>query len=267
MISRRNSISSEKIKDKLRTELVGREIYHFTKVSSTNDVARELAINGAKEGTVVIAETQSRGRGRLSRIWVSPRGGIWFSVILRPKINPKDAHKITFMIALAVTKTIMRLFKLETKIKWPNDVLVNNKKVCGILTELSSTSGDSVDFVVAGVGVNANVNVKSFSEDFREFATSLNEQMKKEISRETFLQVLLEEIECYYKTLTRNSFNKILEEWKSLTITLNAYVEATSFNRKVEGRAIDVDLDGALLIELNDGSITKIVSGDVHLLV
>jgi BirA family biotin operon repressor/biotin-[acetyl-CoA-carboxylase] ligase len=136
--------------------------------------------------------------------------------------------------------------------------------VCGVLTELSSIGDDAIDFVVAGVGINANTDMNNFPEDLRESVTSLKEQVKKDVPREVFLRALLEELEYYYKALTQHGFNLILEEWKSLTDTLHAYVEVTSFNKKVEGQAIDVDQDGALLIRLEDGSITRVMSGDVR---
>lgn len=265
MISKGDIIVPKKIKDGLRTDFVGREIHHFTEVTSTNDVAKELALEGAEEGTIVISETQSRGRGRLGRKWFSPEGGIWFSLILCPKMSVKDAPKITFALSLAMAKTIIKMFRLKVRIRWPNDVLVNNKKVCGILTELSSKSGGAIDFIVSGIGINANTNLKSFPKALRKSVTSLKQQVKREISREAFLKAFFEELEHYYKTLTNSGFAQILREWKSLTDTLNSYIEVTSFDKKdkkVEGQAIDVDQDGALLIRLDDGSIKKVMSGN-----
>ncbi len=241
---------------------MGQKIYHFTKVTSTNYVGRKLGLKGAEEGTIVISEIQSRGRGRLGRKWFSPEGGIWFSVILRPKMNPKDAPKITFALSLAMAKAINDMLRLKVKIRWPNDVLVNNKKVCGILTELYSKSGDAIDFIVSGVGINANNNVRSFPRALNESATSLKEQAKRTIPREAFLKTAFEELEHYYKMLTQRGFDPILREWKSLTDTLSSQVVVTSFDEKAEGQAIDVDQDGALLIRLKDGSIKRAISGN-----
>lgn len=252
----------KKIKDGLQTDFVGQRIHHFIEVTSTNDVAKELAIKGAREGTVIIAETQSRGRGRLGREWVSPKGGIWFSTILRPKVDPQDTFELTFMAAVAVAKTIKSMFKLNTEIKWPNDVLINGKKVCGILTEMS-TRGNIVDFVALGVGLNANVDANTFPEHLRSSLTSLKEELKQEVERERFLRALLEELEHYYKMFTLKDFSLILKEWKSLASLLGTYVEVVGFDEKIEGWAMDVDQSGALMIKLKDGTVRRVVSGDV----
>jgi len=205
MQSEGNLIGSKKIKDELQTDFIGQEIYSFTEVTSTNDMAKELAIKGAKEGTMVIAETQSRGRGRLGRKWVSPEGGIWFSVILRPKVDPEDALKLTLMAAAVVAKVISDMFKLEAEVKWPNDVIINGKKVCGILTEMS-TKGGLVDFVVIGVGINANIDLDSFPKHLRKFLTSLKEELRENIDRKRFLCALLEKFEqCYKRACMRKS--------------------------------------------------------------
>ena len=205
MTSEGNLIGSKKIKDELQTDFIGQEIYSFTEVTSTNDMAKELAIKGAKEGTMVIAETQSRGRGRLGRKWVSPEGGIWFSLILRPKVDPEDALKLTLMAAAVVAKVISDMFKLEAEVKWPNDVIINGKKVCGILTEMS-TKGGLVDFVVIGVGINANIDLDSFPKHLRKFLTSLKEELRENIDRKRFLCALLEKFEqCYKRACMRKS--------------------------------------------------------------
>jgi len=197
MTSEGKLIRLKKIKDKLQTDFIGQEIHHFTEVTSTNDVAKELAIKGVKEGTIVIAETQSRGRGRQGRKWVSPEGGIWFSIILRPKVDPEDIFKLTLMAAAVTAKIISDMFKLRAEVKWPNDIIIDGKKVCGVLTEMG-TKGHMVDFVVIGVGINANINSESFPRYIRNSLTSLKEELKVDIDREKFLCALLEELEqCY----------------------------------------------------------------------
>jgi len=252
----------EKIKKQLKTDFIGKEIKYFSEVTSTNDVAKELATKGVEEGTIVLAETQTRGKGRLGRRWLSPKGGLWFSVILRPKISAKDSYQLTFMVAVAVAKTIQKLFKVNAEIKWPNDVLVNERKVCGILAE-TSTRGNTVDFAVIGIGVNANVDLTSFPKDLRNFITSLEAEVNRGIERESFLCALLEELESYYKMLQEKKFEFVLEEWKSLTTLLGAYVEVTSFEEKIRGMAVGVDRNGALEVQLENGTVRKILSGDV----
>ena len=252
----------EKIKERLKTDFIGQEIRYFTEITSTNDVAKELAAKGAKEGTIILAETQTLGKGRLGRRWLSPKGGIWFSVILRPRISAKDSYQLTFMASVAVAQTIRKMFKLNTEIKWPNDVLVNERKVCGILTE-TSTRDDAVDSVVIGIGVNVNVDLTSFPKDLRASITSLEAEVKREVKRERLLCALLEELENYYNMLQQKKFEFILEEWKSLTTLFGAYVEVTSFEEKIKGLAVGVDENGALEVLLENGTVRKISSGDV----
>lgn len=248
-----------------KNRVIGEEIRYYPEVTSTNDVAKKLAASGAEEGTIVIADVQTRGRGRLGREWLSPRGGIWFSVILRPEIGAKDAFKVTFLTSVAVAKTIRKMFRLNTEIEWPNDVLVDGKKVCGILTE-ASIRGETVDFVVVGVGVNANIDMGSFPECLKKTVTTLATEVKREVDREKFLHKLLEELEVYYKMFKENRFDSILEEWKQLNRFFGANVEVVSFDEKIMGKAVNVDKNGALIVKLADGTTRKVVSGDVNLL-
>lgn len=255
-------IQPRRVKEGLQTDFIGQEIHHFTEVTSTNDVAKKLAARGADEGTVVISEVQTLGRGRLGREWASPKGGIWFSIILRPEVHPKDASKLTFVASVAVARVIREMFDLEAEIKWPNDVLIGGKKVCGILTE-TSTKDDVVDFVVVGVGINANVSLESFPQNLRKSLTTLKEELKEEIKQEEFLRALLEELERYYKMFLRKKFDLILEEWKNLAGFLGQHVKVLSFDEKISGWAVDVDQSGALIIKLRNGTVKKVMSGDV----
>lgn len=255
-------IRLQKIKGKLQTRLIGKTIHYFSEVTSTNDLAKELATIKAKEGTIIIAETQTGGKGRLGRKWASPRGGIWLSTILRPELSARDVPKLTLMTSLAVAKTISQLFNLRTEVKWPNDVLINAKKICGILTE-ANTRGAKINFVVVGIGINANINLNSLPKQVRETTTSLKHELKREINREQFLQILLEKMDHYYVMSAKGHFDSILKEWRSLCRFLDSYVEVTSLNEKIEGWAVDVDRSGALIIRLQDGTIKKVLSGDV----
>jgi BirA family biotin operon repressor/biotin-[acetyl-CoA-carboxylase] ligase len=245
-----------------KSKIVGQKIHYFSEVTSTNDVAKKLATLGAEEGTMVIAEAQTCGRGRLGKGWLSPKGGLWFSVILYPKVKAKDAFKITFLTAVAIAKTIKKMLKLNAEIEWPNDVLVSGKKVCGILTE-TSIRGETVDSVIVGVGINANIDSNFFPEDLKKNATTLSAEVKKEVDREKLLRKLLEELEVYYRMLKENNFDSILEEWKQLNRLFGANVEVVSFNEKIEGQAVNVDQNGALIIKLADGTTRKVFSGDV----
>jgi len=233
-------------------------IHYFPEVGSTMDAARELAEKGAGEGTIVIAEAQTRGRGRLSREWLSPEGGIYFSLVLRPGISPAYAPRINLMAAVAVAATIRKLFGLNAELKWPNDVLIGGRKVCGILAEMDAEM-DVVNFVNIGIGINANTSIPQFAKT----ATSLKDVLGKEISRKEFLSVLLGEIERQQALLMEAD---LLEEWKKLSVTLNKYVKILSPGEVIVGRAIDIDTTGALIIRKSSGSLKKALAGDcIHL--
>jgi len=254
----------ESVRKGLQTDFLGKTIRHFPEVTSTNDIAKELAAKGAEEGTVIIAETQTQGRGRIGRRWVSPPRGIWFSTVLRPDVTPTDALRLTLTAAVAVARAIRETLKLNAEIKWPNDVLIGGRKVCGILTEMS-TRGQRVDFVTLGIGINANVDIDTFPENLRASLTSLRTELKREVNRERLLQALLEELENQYKIFIQQGFGQILEEWKNLATFLGSYVEVAVYDEKLSGFATDVDHNGALLIKTQDGRKRKVTSGDVTL--
>jgi BirA family biotin operon repressor/biotin-[acetyl-CoA-carboxylase] ligase len=233
-------------------------IHYFPEIDSTMDAARELAKEGAEEGTIVIAEVQTRGRGRLSREWLSPEGGIYFTVILRPRISPAYAPRINLMAAVAVAATIRKLFGLKAELKWPNDVLVAGKKVCGILAEMDAEM-DVVNFVNVGIGINANTPVPKFNKT----ATSLSDELGRQVSRREFLRALLTEMD---KRQARLMKSELLQEWRNLSGTLNKRVSITSLDEEVTGQAVDIDATGALLVRSKDGSLKTVLVGDcVHL--
>jgi len=234
------------------------KVHYFREIGSTMDVARELANHGAEEGTIVIAESQSRGRGRLSREWLSPEGGIYFTVILRPKISPVYAPRINLMASVAVAKTIRKLLGLKAELKWPNDVLIEGRKVCGILAEMEAET-DVIDFVDLGIGINANSSISRFEER----VSSLKDVLGKEISRKEFFSLVLEEIAKQQALLTKGD---LLEEWKKLSATLNKNVKIVAPSEEVIGQAVDIDTSGALIIKGKDGSLRTAVAGDcIHL--
>ena len=259
LAGRPDVLTPGEIKAGLKTGIIGKEIKYFKETESTNTTAREMA-GKAAEGTIVIAESQTGGRGRMGRKWLSPEGGIWLSIILKPKMQPVYAPRITFLAGVAVAKTI-RSLGLEAKIKWPNDVLVRGKKVCGILTEIEAEI-DLIDYCVVGIGIDANVDTESFPEEFRESSTSLKKELGHEINRVAFLQRLLEEFEVRYLKLQKEGFLPILEEWRSMSATIGEWVKITTQSRIIYGEATGVDNDGALIVETGEGKLEKIVSGD-----
>jgi len=229
-------------------------IHYFPEIGSTMDVAKELATKGAGEGTIVLAEAQVHGRGRLSREWLSPKGGIYFTLILRPEINPAYAPRINLMVSVAVATTIRKLFGLKAELKWPNDVLIAGRKVCGILAEMDAEM-DVVNFVNVGIGINANTSIPQFEKT----VTSLKDALGREISRKEFFSVLLVEIERQQPLLMKAD---LLEEWKKLSVTLNKDVRIVAPGEVIVGRAIDIDTSGALIIRERNGSFKKALAGD-----
>jgi len=232
----------------------GKKFQHFTTVDSTMDVARVLADRGAEGGTVVVAESQNRGRGRLSREWFSPRGGIYFTLILRPEITPVYAPRLNLMASVAVARTLRNLLGLDARLKWPNDVLIEGRKVCGILAEMGAEM-DAVKFINIGVGINANLSIARYGEK----AASLKDFKGTQVSRKDILDSLLKELFRQQSLLTTGD---LLEEWKSLSDTLNREVRIETIGGEIAGRAVDIDSNGALVIKGKDGSLKTAFAGD-----
>ena len=255
----------EKIKHELKTQFIGKKILFLKDTPSTNDIAKKLASKGAEAGTVVVSEKQSNGRGRLGRRWLSPEGGLWFSIILKPRIKPNEVFKLTFLTAVVVVRTLRKKFKLNAQIKWPNDILINGKKICGVLSEIITNPSGLINFVIVGIGINANIELNSFPKHLQFSVTSIRSELEKEIDREDLLYTLLMELEYYYLLLLDGSFNLILAEWKDFNCILDSYVEIERLDGTIKGQAVDVAKDGALLIKLENGSVVRVISGDVIL--
>jgi len=255
----------DRFQEGLRTKRFGRNIVFLREVGSTNDLAKELAGYGAVEGTVVVAETQTAGRGRLDREWVSPVGGLWFSVVLRPELKPAEAVRLVFVAGLAVAEILRELYGLKSETKWPNDVLVNGRKVCGILTEMNTTD-EKVNYVIVGIGVNANFDVaKVFSEELRKVAVSLENELGRKVRLEELFRALLEKLENFYKLFLKEGFDHILKEWKKYAGFLGCQVEVVSRTEKWVGLALDVGDDGSLILRLKDGTVKRVFTGDATL--
>jgi len=259
------TLSFEKIQDGLKTKLFGKYLFFAREVSSTNDWAKELAELGAPEGTVAIAETQTAGRGRLGRKWHSPRGGLWFSVILKPNIKQSEAVHLVFLTSLAVAETLREIYGLKAETKWPNDVLVDGCKVCGILSEMK-TVGEEVEYVIIGIGVNVNLDVeKEFPKELWQRATSIQKALGKKISLEELFKALLEKMESLYQIFLKEGFTPILEKWKGLASFLGCEVEVHGDGERLEGTALNIDDEGALILRLRDGSVRRVFVGDLSI--
>jgi BirA family biotin operon repressor/biotin-[acetyl-CoA-carboxylase] ligase len=255
----------QEIKNGLSTDYIGQKIFYFPELESTNISAKVKAsprVVGINEGTIIIAERQSAGKGRLGRRWFSPVGGIWLSIILYPQLSPSYIPRITLMTAVAIVKAIERCAQIKAQIKWPNDILINEKKVCGILTEMSAEL-DMINWVVVGIGINVNVDHREFPEDIQEKIISLQEFLGKEISRVRLAQILLEEFEKYYERLKRREFFSILKEWKLYSHTLGKKIKINIGEKVVSGEAINVNEEGALILKKEDGELEKIISGTI----
>ena len=255
-----DSLSAASITDNLETHFIGQRVIFYPRLASTMEVAkREAARRGAAEGTVIVADEQTAGKGRLKRIWLSPKGNIALSVILYP-----DVAYLTSLImvaSLAVVHSIETVTGLKSQVKWPNDVLINGRKVCGILIE-SDVRGNIVDYAIIGIGVNVNLRLYDFP-DILSTATSLSHELGREVSRLDVIRQLLVEIERLYLTLQAGG--SIYEEWRDSLVTLGRRVRVKSGKTTYDGIAESVTIDGSLLLRRSDGSLSKIVSGDVTL--
>jgi BirA family biotin operon repressor/biotin-[acetyl-CoA-carboxylase] ligase len=252
------------IKPILKTKWIGKTIHYFHTLDSTNAKAYQLALNGAEEGEVVIAEFQEKGRGRLGRHWFSPPFlNLYVSIILRPKISPHQASLITLMAAVATADAIQKFSGLLPLIKWPNDILLHDRKVAGLLNEIHSEM-DRIHFVILGIGVNLNMSEKMFSKEIRSVATSLKIEMGQTISRKAFLQSLLQELEKWYTIFIKEGNAIILKAWRDRAHIKGRRVKVTSFGEKLVGMAVDVDSDGALILETEDGKRERVVAGDIE---
>jgi len=257
-------LSPSEVKPILRTKWMGKTIHHFQTIDSTNYKAYQLALIGAEEGEVVIAESQKKGRGRLGRHWFSPSFlNLYLSVILRPKIPPQQASIITLMAAVATAEAIEKFSGLKPSIKWPNDILLRSRKVAGLLNEIQSEM-DQIHFVILGIGVNLNMDERMFPKEIRSTATSLKKEMGQTISRKAFLQSLLGELEEWYGIFLKEGGAAILKAWRDRAQIEGKRVKVTSFGETVAGVAVDVDSDGALILRTQDGDEKRIVAGDME---
>jgi len=248
----------------LQTKWMGKKIHYFKTLDSTNSTAYQLALNVAREGEVVIAESQEKGRGRLGRHWISPPfSNLYLSVILRPPIPPHQASLITLLAAVATADAIEKTSGLKPSIKWPNDLLLGKRKVAGLLNEIHSET-DHIHFVILGMGVNLNMDEKLLPWELRTKATSLQKEMGRPISRKEFVCHLLNALEQWYEIFLKKGGAPVLKAWKDRARIEGKRVKVTSFGDVLRGRAVDVDSDGALILQTKGGVQKRIVAGDIE---
>lgn len=258
-MKKEDSLSPEAITRNLAAKLIGQRVICYPSLLSTMEVAREEAQRGAPEGTVVIADEQTAGQGRMGRVWLSPGGSVALSIVLYPDLTYLPS--LIMVASLAVVHSIELVTGLKPQVKWPNDILIAGKKVCGILLE-SSLRGNMVDYSIVGIGVNVNLTPSDLGE-FPLPATSLSEELGGEVSRLDLVRQLLLEMDRLYLSLLAGG--SVYEEWRDRLVTLGRQVTVTWGKARYDGIAESVDRDGSLLLRRVDGVLTRIVAGDVTL--
>ncbi len=254
-------LSPAEVQHGLGTKVFGCQVLHFVTVDSTMNEAFRLGMEGAPAGTVVVTETQTKGRGRLGRSWSSPKGkGLYFSILLRPPCLPSDAARLTLLAAVSISEAIEKQAGVRAMIKWPNDLLVKEKKLCGILTEMSAEV-DRVRFVVVGIGINVNTAPSQLPAE----ATSLKVLQGQSFSRVRLLQEILRIFEARYQAMLKYGYSEVLDEWRRRSALEGRAVRFTDHGREVTGVAIGLQEDGGLLVRLADGTVVKRIGGDIVL--
>ncbi len=246
-------------------KVIGRDIRVFEETNSTNDIVEKLARDGVKEGVVVFAESQTRGRGRLGRKWLSPaRRGLWFSVLLRPDLRPQAATQLTVVAATALVRAIRQQTGIAPDIKWPNDILIRGRKVAGVLTELAAEL-DHVKHLTLGIGVDVNLAASEFPPELRKLATSLKIESGRHVSRIDLAAAILRELDRDYARICAGEFEKVADEWQQQCTTIGQRVTIHIGPRSLQGRAEALDDDGALLLRTEHGRLERVIGGDVVL--
>ena len=264
-------LDARKICEGLKTEIVGRSVQCFDVLDSTNAYARKTAEIHFQEGMAIIADAQTSGRGRMGREWNSlPGAGIWMSIILKPSLIPEKLNIISLGAAVSVVLAVMRATGIAAGIKWPNDIVLGGRKVCGILAEMSSGI-DKVDFLVLGIGINVNQDTLDFPDYLRNTAVSLKVFAEKTgmpapepgFDRNGLIREVLLELDRIYKMINEGKNGEIIEEWRRQSATLGKKVRVCQGEREYAGTAVDVTEEGRLVVECNDGSMLEFISGEV----
>ena len=253
--------SSEILKD-LNTKYVGKNLYVFKEVSSTNTLAKFLSMNDVENGTVIISEKQTQAKGRSGKQWESPLGGVWMSIILNPNVNHSKLPLITLATGVAVAKTLESIGVENPEIKWPNDIMINGKKVCGILTE-AVAKFNTIENVIIGVGIDANLDVEQFPEELREGTTTLKKELGRDGNENLLIKTFLEEFEKISEQFSHEGYEDILKEWRKRSYSIGKIVEVREpFNTYYDAYVLGLSKEGALVVEKIDGTLEKVISGE-----
>ncbi|MBQ7317519.1 MAG: biotin--[Phascolarctobacterium sp.] len=260
-----NRLFPQEINNCLQTKWLGRSVCYEDCVGSTNNVAKSIANQGCENGLLVVAEEQGAGKGRLSRGWISPHAkGIWFSVVLKPPFLPQEASKCTLLAAVAVVKAVNKIKGVEAAIKWPNDILLNGRKLVGILTEMNAEFGH-INYIVIGTGINTHGEPEDYPDDVRDIAISVADVAEEPVSRVQLLADILKNMEDLYELVCAEGFVPVLAEWRKYSCTLGQEVKVIAPDMTYFGTAIDIDEDGLLIVRKTSGELEKVVAGDVSI--
>lgn len=249
----------EEILPDLNTKIIGRKLCYFKTLSSTNLFARELAKKGVEDGTVVVADTQSRGRGRRNRAWFSPYGGLWFSIILYPGIPPEKGMMLMMIASIATVEGIKEVTDVDAEIKWPNDVLIKGKKVCGVLIEMDAEL-DRINYAIVGIGINVN---NKLEKSLEERATTLRDEVDTKVSKVQLLKSVLKNFDEKYMELLHGGYGAIRKKWILYSKIVGREIVVKEENKTLKGIVERVDEEGYLILKTKEGGI-KILSGDVE---
>jgi BirA family biotin operon repressor/biotin-[acetyl-CoA-carboxylase] ligase len=252
----------------LKTRIIGRRMRYFESIPSTIWFGKDLAEQGGLDdlhGLVIIAEEQTGGVGRMGRAWVSPIGGIWITIVLKPTIPIDHLFMLTLAGSVSVARVLRKMFDIGALIKWPNDIIIGDKKVAGILLELGA-EGSQIKYCLVGMGIDANISIENLNESIRHMITSISHEMDKEIDRAALLAAILKEFEIRYDMIEQGEYEPVIREWKNFSSTIGRRVRINTLRNSFEGEAIDIDPSGALVVKRDNGKIEKVIAGDcVHI--
>lgn len=266
LIYKPDSYNQEDILQHVKTTVFGRKIHLLESTFSTQMEAIQLAEEGADAGTLVIADMQTNGRGRLGRNWFSPAGkGIWMSLVLRPELPIRQMPQLTLLTGVAVCSAIRNVTGLTAGLKWPNDILIEGRKICGILLE-AATEDNQVRYCIAGIGIDVNMSEQDYPEELRSIATSLKMEAGSSVSRSQLIGEVMNELEKRYIQYEQEGFSLILKEWEALSASIGKQVRSVSLHDVIEGTAIGLDESGGLIVLTNEGRQTTIFSGEVEII-
>ncbi|RZD14727.1 MAG: biotin--[acetyl-CoA-carboxylase] ligase [Candidatus Acidulodesulfobacterium ferriphilum] len=266
-----NYIDIFEIKKNLKGSFIGKNIYYEEKVDSTNTLARELSAKGVKNGSVVISDYQEKGRGRNGKIWTSPCGcNIYMSIILKPKFSPEVAQGMTILAAVSVADAIAEVASLKPQIKWPNDILIDSKKVSGILTEMS-TQNMIIEHIIVGIGINVNAEENDIEDGIKNIATSLLIESKKTdgftglLNRNKLITSILNKFDKYYEMFLSTGLSSVLQYYQKYFNMIGKEIEINIKDKRVKGQVVGIDSKGALLLKTGENELEKVVSGEIYL--